>query len=249
MIKKEDSNHQSTFGKQLQSNPAFIIGEILLLFLIGLGFIKLMTPKFEENLILKQIVVWFANILLLIYVWIGLKLRGESWKELGLTFKSISWSEGFKTFLLSLLVTVLGLAAYILGGIVMAAITGTPETADMGGYDYLKNNIGMLLLTLVGVYIVSSFGEEVIYRAFLITRISKLGQDSKKATIVAVLLSSIIFGFIHYDWGPAGIVQTACMGLVMGICYIKFKRRLWILVLAHAYMDTILMIGVYLASN
>ncbi|WP_163325772.1 CPBP family intramembrane glutamic endopeptidase [Draconibacterium mangrovi] len=249
MSKKEAGNHPSTFGKQLQINPVYIIGEILLLFIIGLGFVKLVTPLFEENLILKQIVVWFANILLLIYVWIGLKLRGESWKELGLTFNSLSWSEGFKTFLLSLLVTVLGLAAYILGGIVMAGITGTPETADMAGYDYLKNNIGMLLLTLIGVYIVSSFGEEVIYRAFLISRISKLGHDSKKATIVAVLLSSIIFGFIHYDWGSAGIVQTACMGLVMGICYIKLKRRLWILVLAHAYMDTILMIGVYLASN
>ncbi len=179
----------------------------------------------------------------------GLILRGESWKDFGLTFKSISWNQAFKTFLLSLLVMVLGLAAYVLGSIVMANITGIPEPADMSGYDYLKDNVGMFLLTLVGVYIVSSFGEEVIYRAFLINRISQLGQETKKATIIAVILSAVIFGLIHYEWGPMGIVQTAFMGLVMGICYIKLKKRLWILVLAHAYMDTILMVGVYMASN
>ena len=186
---------------------------------------------------------------MLIFVWIGLKLRGEGWKDFGLTFKSISWSEGIKMFLLSLLVLVLGLAGFIFGSIIMANITGIPETADMSGYDYLKDNIGMFLLTLGGVYIVSSFGEEVIYRAFLIKRISELGQETKKATIIAVILSSIIFGLVHYEWGPMGIVQTGFMGLAFGICYIKLKKRLWILILAHAYMDTILIVQMYLASN
>ncbi len=55
------------------------------------------------------------------------------------------------------------------------------------------------ILVLGGVYIVSSFGEEVIYRAFLINRISELGKETKKASIIAVILSSIIFGLIHYD--------------------------------------------------
>jgi membrane protease YdiL (CAAX protease family) len=186
---------------------------------------------------------------MLIIVWTGLKLRGESLKDFGLTFKSISWSAGLKGFLLSLLVFVLALAGFIIGSIVMANITGIPGTADTSSYDYLKDNVGMLLLTLGGVYIVASFGEEVIYRAFLINRISELGHGTKKATIIAVILSSIIFGLVHYDWGPMGIVQTGFMGLVMGIFYIKLKKRLWILILAHAYMDTILMVQVYLASN
>ena len=49
----------------------------------------------------------------------------------------------------------------------MANISGIPESADMSNYEYLHNNIFMLVLTLCGVYIVSSFGEEVTYRAFL----------------------------------------------------------------------------------
>jgi len=236
-------------GKQLQTNKLYKIGEILILFISVYIFIKLIMPLAGDNSVLKQAVVWVANILMLIYVWAGLKVRGESWKDFGLTLKPLSWREGFKMFLLSLLVFVLAVAGFIIGSVVMANITGIPDNADMSGYDYLKDNIGMLLLTLGGVYIVSSFGEEVIYRAFLINRISELGQGTKKSIIIAIILSSIIFGLVHYDWGPMGIVQTAFMGLVLGICYIKLKKRLWILIIAHAYMDTILIVQMYLASN
>lgn len=236
-------------GRLLQTNKLFKITEILLLFLLAFAVIKLLIPLAGDNPVLIQTVLWFANIAMLVYVWIGLKLRGENWKDFGLSFTSISWRSGFKMLLLSLLVFVLALAGFVIGSIIMANIVGIPEGANMMGYDYLKDNIGMLLLTLAGVYIVSSFGEEVIYRGFLINRISQIGADSKKAVIVAVILSSVIFGFIHYEWGPMGIVQTGFMGLVLGICYIKLKKRLWILILAHAYMDTILMIQLYLASN
>ena len=249
MIEKEDKVQNTKIGNQLQKNKLFKIGEILFLFIFAFFFILLILPLAGNNPILKQTVLWIANILMLIYVWIGLKLRGESWKDFGLTFKPISWGDSIKLLLLSLLVFVLALAGFIIGSIIMANITGIPEGANMTGYDYLKDNIGMLLLTLAGVYIVSSFGEEVIYRGFLITRISQIGTDSKKATIIAIILSSIIFGLIHYSWGPMGMVQTGFMGLALGICYIKLKRRLWILILAHAYMDTILMVQMYLASN
>lgn len=249
MIEKVNTVRMTKLGNQLQKNKLFKIGEILFLFVLAYVFILLILPLAGNNPILKQTILWVANILMLIYVWLGLKLRGESWKDFGLTFKSISWRNGIKVLLLSLLVLVLALAGFIIGSIIMANITGIPEGANLTGYDYLKDNIGMLTLTLAGVYIVSSFGEEVIYRGFLITRISQIGTDSKKAIIIAIILSSIIFGLVHYSWGPMGMVQTGFMGLALGICYIKLQRKLWILILAHAYMDTILIIQMYMASN
>lgn len=249
MEDKENKLPSSIIGEKLHTNKGYKIGEILLVFIAAFAFIKIMVPLAGDNLILKQAVLWIANILILFIIWIGLKLRGESLEHFGLGFKTINWSKGLKIFLLSLLVFVIALASFIIGSVVMANITGIPENANLSGYDYLKDNIGMLFLTLAGVYIVSSFGEEVIYRGFLINRISELGHNSKKPISIAVILSSIIFGFVHYEWGPMGIVQTGFMGLALGICYIKLKRKLWVLILAHAYMDTILMVQIYMASN
>ena len=249
MVEEKDKAAPTKIGMQLQTSQLFKVGEILLVFIAAYVIISLTKPLAGDDPILNQASVWIANVAMLLIVWAGLKLRGQSWMHFGLSFKRVSWRQGVKLFLLSLLVFVLAMAGFIIGSIIMANITGIPESADMSGYAYLENNIGMLILTLVGVYIVSSFGEEVIYRAFLINRLSELGKETKTATIIAVMCSSIIFGLVHYDWGPMGIVQTAFMGLVLGICYIKIKKKLWILILAHAYMDTILMVQMYLASN
>ncbi len=248
----EDKTRTETLtqlGRQLKSNQVYKTSELLLLFILVAAFVSAGLPLAGENPIYLQLVIWMANILMLLYVWAGLKLRGESWKDLGLHMGSFSWKTGIKTFLLSLLVFVLALIGFGLGSVIMANITGIPEPADMTGYNYLSGNLGLLLLTLVGVYIASSFGEEVIYRGFLIKRISEIGQDSKTAVVIAVIISAIIFGLIHYKWGPMGMVQTGFMGLVLGICYIKLKRRLWVLVLAHAYLDTILMVQLFLDGS
>jgi membrane protease YdiL (CAAX protease family) len=232
-----------------QHSWIFRLGEILLVFLPAFIFMKAMSSWVGEDAIRSLGVIWVANILMLAMVWTSLKLRGQSWKDLGFTFTRVSLPEGLKIFGLSLLVFVIGISGYLIGSIIMANITGIPESTDFSIYDYLKDNIGMLFISLAGVYIVSSFGEEVIYRAFLINRISELANATKYSGVIAVVLSSIFFGLVHYQWGPAGIVQTGFMGLAMGICYIKLKKRLWILILAHAYMDTVLLVQMYMASN
>jgi membrane protease YdiL (CAAX protease family) len=178
-------------------------------------------------------------------VFIGLKLRKQSLSHFGFSFKKFNWKFGLKTFSQSIIVFILALVGFIIGSIIMANITGIPESSDMSNYDYLKDNIWMLLLTLSGVYIVASFGEEVIYRAFLINRISELGLNTKTGKIITVIISAIIFGLAHYSWGLMGIVQTTFMGLALGFSYIYLKKRIWVLIFAHAYMDTILMLQIY----
>lgn len=81
--------------------------EILLLFVIAFSVIKLFEPIVKDNLILKQASVWIANIIMLIYVWFGIKIRGESCKDFGLTFSKFNFKKAIKIFLLSLLVFVI----------------------------------------------------------------------------------------------------------------------------------------------
>lgn len=225
------------------------IGEIFFVFLVPLLIISSMSSWAGDDPLRSMGVVWVGNVIMLLMIWAGLKLRGESWADFGLTFRSISYKKGLKIFGLSLLVFVIGSASYIAGGALMANFTGVPESPDFSIYDYLYGNLGMLFLSLGSVYIISSFGEEVIYRAFLINRIAQFGVSSKYGTAIAVIISSVIFGLVHYQWGLMGMIQTGFMGLAFGICYIKLKKRLWILILAHAYMDTILIVQMYLSSN
>ncbi|MBG7631760.1 MAG: CPBP family intramembrane metalloprotease [Bacteroidetes bacterium] len=247
-MKTESRSNQSLLNnikQALKINKLAKVTELITVFAAAFLFIKLFESKNPHDLIYNQAVIWFANIIMLSLVYLGLKLRGESLADFGFSFKKFNWKFGFKTFLQSLVVFILALSGFIIGSIIMANITGIPETSDMSNYDYLQDNLGMLILTLVGVYIVASIGEEVIYRAFLINRISELGLNSKKGTVIVVIISSIIFGFAHYSWGPMGIVQTGFMGLALGLSYLYLKKRIWVLIFAHAYMDTILMLQMY----
>lgn len=232
---------------QLETSALARIAEIFIVFGAAGFIITLFLDPDAVNPLYNMGVVWVANVVMLILIWAGMKIRDESCLSFGLSFKIPSGRTLFKIFGYSLLVFILAMVGFILGSVIMANISGIPEQADMSNYNYLKGNLPLLLLSLAGVYAVSSFGEEVIYRAFLITRIKEIAQGKKWSNFLAVVLSAVIFGFAHYSWGPMGIVQTFFMGLVLGICYLKLKRNLWILILAHAYMDTILLAQMYLA--
>lgn len=227
----------------------FSLGEILLVFLPALILIEFMSSWAGDNPLRSTSVIWGAYVLMLAMVWTGMKLRGNPWKDFGLTFTHVSPMEALRIFGLSLLVFVIASCAFIIVPILWANFTEIQQNADFSKYDFLKDNLGGLFLSLVSVYIISSFGEEVIFRAFLINRISEWTNTTKYSSFIAVILSSILFGLIHYEWGLMGMIQTGCMGLAMGICYVKLKKRLWILILAHAYMDTLLLVQIYLASN
>ncbi|TFG86419.1 MAG: CPBP family intramembrane metalloprotease [Gemmatimonadales bacterium] len=239
----------AALGQLLLENRAMKIAELLLLFAVALLTITVVLPRMGENPLARQAVIWVANVLMLALVWLGLRLRGQGWAQFGLSLHWPGRRAALRRFWQSLLVFVAAALAFVIGSIVMANIAGIPESADTSRYDYLRGNLPLLLLALAAVYVVSSFGEEVIYRAFLINRLAELGAGGKWSLRLAVVVSAVIFGLVHFDWGPMGIVQTACMGLALGASYLLLRRRLMVLVLAHAYMDTILLVQMYLPAQ
>jgi membrane protease YdiL (CAAX protease family) len=231
-----------------QSLPAerrAVIVEIALVFLVAFLVIAIGWQAVGPDPLGRQAVVWVANVLMLLTIWVGLRVRGQGWRDLGLGRPAGGWRRRVRTLLQSLAVSFVAAAAFILGSIIMTPLAGTAG-AEMGGYDYLRGNLPMLLLALAGVYVVSSFGEEVLYRGFLITRLEELAGGGKGATAAAVAISAVVFGLVHFDWGLVGIVQTTLMGLALAVAFLMVKRNLWVLVLAHAYMDTLLLVQLYL---
>ncbi len=236
-------------GQALLTNRLAQVGEILAVFLAAGVVIWGVRPLAGEDPVLGYAVLWAATMVMIGVVWLGLRLRGQGWEHLGLSFQVPSRRAVVRAVIQSIVVFVVTALAFVAGQAVMAGIVGSPESADVSAYDFLRNNLGAFLLSLASVYVISSFGEEVIYRGFLINRVAELGSGSKAAWWAAVVFSAVVFGSVHYAWGGAGIVQTALAGLALGASYLVVGRNLWVTILAHVYLDTALLLPIYLSAN
>ncbi len=226
------------------ARPVANLVEILVVSLVALAVVGIGWRLVGEEPLARQAVVWVANVLMLATIWAGLRLRGEGWERFGLRFRRPAPRAILRAVLQSLAVAAVALAAFAAGSVVAAPLAGA-SAADMSGYAYLQGNLPLLLLALAAVYVVSSLGEEVIYRGFLMNRLAELGAGSRAAWGTAVVVSATVFGLVHFDWGPVGIIQTGFMGLGLALAYLAVRRNLWVLVLAHAGIDTLLLVQLY----
>jgi membrane protease YdiL (CAAX protease family) len=83
-------------------------------------------------------------------------------------------------------------------------------------------------------FLVSGFAEELVTRAYLITRFERLLQ-SKAA---AWLLSTALFTAYHCYQGVKGLTGVLSFGMFFGVAYLCI-RRVWPLAIAHA-LDNII---------
>ena len=232
---------------QLMAKDRFGRAAEILVLMVGMGILLYLALPFAgDNLVFQQAIFFSLNLLLLAYIWGSLKFRNQNIDAIGLSFGIPARRTFIKVVLWSIPVFIGAVAAFAVGAIIMANIVGMPEPADMSRYDYLQGNPGMLVLSLIGIWFVSSFGEEVVYRGYLMRRFVEIGGGGDKIWWLAAVVSALIFAIAHYEWGPAGMVQSGFMGLALGIAYLKLNRNLWITVLAHAYMDTMLMLQLFL---
>lgn len=242
------SQTKGRIGERLTTSKPMQLLEIGTVFLPAVLVILTFRFMNNDNPLLFIGAMWVANIAMLATIWAGIRLRGDKLASVGLSFGKITLSNTVWTALKSIPIFVFTAIAFIFAPIIVASFIDVEAAADMTKYNYMQGNLPLLLFSLFGVYIVSSMGEEVVYRGFLITRLETLlGGHTKVATLGALVLSSVIFGFAHFEWGVTGIVQTTFMGVALGIAFILNKRILWPLILAHAYMDTLLFVQLYLA--
>ena len=120
------------------------------------------------------------------------------------------------------------------------------EFVDVSRFDATRGNLGVMIRTVVTVWFTSAFPEEVIWRGFLMTRIAKLTGGTRRAWGVALVLTSVHFGMIHFYQGVSGVVTTGVLGLLYGAAYLVFRRNLWVTVVAHALTHVVSFTLLYL---
>ncbi|AWW75620.1 hypothetical protein CD351_14375 [Erythrobacter sp. KY5] len=164
-----------------------------------------------------------------------LRCRGLGWRDLGLR-----WPE---SWLRTIGLTVLSMVVFLVFAQTMNLVADRFFT-DIGTSDrfaHIKGNLGAYIVIMLLVWTHGSFFEELLFRAFIITHASEAMNAGLRGDLLAVLISSIFFGYRHaYYQGWHGALVTGAGGFAFGLLYIWFGRRnIMPLILAHGIFNTL----------
>jgi membrane protease YdiL (CAAX protease family) len=174
--------------------------------------------------------------------WISLRLRNGGWKYAGLT-RPESW---WKTVALAILAAgILLLGSEVVVEPIAHRIWPEPEhvshVIQSGASGWTQALVALLI-----VWTFASFGEELSYRGYLLTRAADVFGRSNLAYWAAMIVVSVLFGFGHYYKGPSGVLDSMYSGLVLGGAFLLSGRNLWTPILAHGIADTVAVFVVFM---
>jgi membrane protease YdiL (CAAX protease family) len=178
-----------------------------------------------------------------IVAWAVLRMRGSSWREIGLA-RPQSWRRtvllGIGAFVGAVIVSVaVQVIALNLPGVQVAE-------ADVSRFNPVEGNMPLLLFYLLLSWTTIAFGEEMFYRAFLTNRLAEVFQNTELGWAFAAVGSSVAFGLAHYaNEGPMGIVGNGAFGLLFALIYLRTGRNLWVTIIAHGLLNTLRFVLVF----
>lgn len=120
-----------------------------------------------------------------------------------------------------------------------------PPIVGPEGLESMAGNWKEALKWLGLVWTFAAFGEEIAYRGYILGRAAESFGGTNAAYVLALIVSSVLFGFGHFYKGPAGIVDSGVAGLILGIAFIFARKNLWAPVLAHGFIDTFGVVALY----
>ena len=171
-----------------------------------------------------------------------LKLQGSSWRDIGLS-RPQSW---MRTLLFGL-GTLVG--AILVINVVTAIALNLPgvaaEPPDVSRFNPMENNLPLLLGYLVLAWTAIAFGEEMLFRAFLTTQLTRLFHNTNANWALATLGSSILFGLAHYQEGLVGMLSNGAFGFLLCVMYLMTGRNLWVTIIAHGLLNTLRFVLVF----
>jgi membrane protease YdiL (CAAX protease family) len=172
--------------------------------------------------------------------WVSFRLRDGGWRLPGLS-RPKSWWKALLLAIAAAAVLQLG-SEFVIQPLAAHLWRATlPTVLNVSASDWK-----LALRNLALVWTFAAFGEELSYRGYLLTRAADLGNRSKLAYVAAMLYVAVLFGFGHFFKGPAGVVDSAYSGLVLGGLYLVSGRNLWAPILAHGISDTFAVVVIFM---
>ena len=180
---------------------------------------------------------------LLLLGWISLRLRGLRWRDVGLTrYRTWKW-----TLIAGVIAgVVMELIELYLSQPLLMHITGKPP--DLSDFASLRGNPKLLALGLALAWTLAAFGEEMVWRGYLMNRFADLGNRTRAAWLVSLVLVNAAFGMAHAYQGITGIIDEGFMGLLLGTLYLSCRCNLAVPIVAHGVSDSIDLLLLFLGK-
>lgn len=227
----------------------FELSAVVVFWLFGIRFLvwamaQLGAPLPEIPL-LKQAYLFAAfAVLLAVWVW----ARGEDLAEFGLVAPKrplVLIGRG-----LIVLAAILLLDIVVIPNLdpIVAQLTGGKPNLGVQHFASLKGNLGLLLYLVPCAWLFGGFGEEFVFRGYVMTRVAQILGAGRAAWAVALVLQAIPFALGHLYQGPVGMVGVFLLALVQGIGAIAWGRNLWPTMFAHGAFDSLSFLALYLGA-
>jgi len=181
---------------------------------------------------------------LLLLGWLSLWLRRVGWRRVGLA-RPASWPA---TVIAASAVAIVYNALDI--GLVIPAVHRlTGEPLDLAAFSSLQGNTGTLMLMIAASWISAAFPEELLYRGYVLNRLSDVLGRTRAGWMAGALLTALVFGLAHHSQGTTGILDNVAAGLLFAALYAVSGRNLWLPILAHGLIDTTSVVLLYLGFH
>jgi len=130
---------------------------------------------------------------------------------------------------------------WMLMGAAVTYLIGQPETSSAIS-EQPQSWLGFLFDITLVTWGLIAFGEEAVFRGFILQRLVLALGESTLRRHLAIGIQSVIFGLGHASQGTSGMLLTAAIGYLFGWYFLgQAKRSLWPLVLVHGTADTIVL--------
>ena len=179
-------------------------------------------------------------IVLSVLGFISMRLRDGGWFAMGFK-RPASWR---RILLIALVAAILRI---LLGQFLIEPVTGLfwPKPSPPALANEITGNVKIAFVGLLLVWTFAAFGEEIVYRGYLLTRAADVGKRSELAYWIGIVLVSILFGYGHYYKGAAGVIDSGVAGVILGSAYMLAGRNLWASIFAHGFIDTFAVIDAF----
>jgi membrane protease YdiL (CAAX protease family) len=181
-----------------------------------------------------HVIVLSKTLDLLALGWISLRLRRLRWKDIGLQLYR-GWA---RTLGIGVAVGV-GIEILELFVTQPLLVRITHHWPDLSDFRGLLWNWKLLGLALALTWTLAAFGEEMVFRGYLMNRVADLFGRTRTAWILSLALVSVVFGFAHLYQGVTGVVENTIDGVLLGLAYLRYDRKLSVPIVAHGVTDTL----------